>query len=523
MVAIAEKHPLLFTGSDWDFDTIRRIHETVGEVAGRQLGLDTYPNQIEVITAEQMLDAYASTGMPQLYRHWSFGKQFAHHEMVYRKGMSALAYEIVINSNPCISYIMEENTAMMQTLVIAHAAFGHNHFFKNNYLFRQWTDAEGILDYLAFARKYIAQCEERHGLSAVERLLDIAHSLQSHGVHRYPRRSRLDLKVERQREAERHAYREQVYNDLWRTVPGQPSQTAGRSSAERRRAMLGLPEENILYFLEKTAPLLQPWQREVLRIVRHVAQYFYPQSQTKIMNEGCATWCHYRIMTHLHEQGSIDDGAFLEFLQSHANVIMQPTYDKPYYNGLNPYAIGFAMMQDIVRICESPEDEDRAWFPDIAGKGDAVTVLKHVWENYRDESFLSQFLSPRLIREWRLFHLEDDSTKPTLRVDAIHDERGYRRIRNALSRQYDIGWQQADIQIIDVDLDGDRQLTLQHNTVNGILLYEKDIDQVLQNLAAIWGYKVVLREVDPATGRLIKEHIARTPQRNGPNGEDQLF
>src|SRR3546814_6174007 len=89
---------------------------------------------------------------PLFYKHWSFGKQFVHNELLYRKGMRGLAYELVINSDPCISYIMEENSAVMQTLVIAHAAFGHNHFFKNNYLFKQWTDAEGILDYLEFAK-----------------------------------------------------------------------------------------------------------------------------------------------------------------------------------------------------------------------------------------------------------------------------------------------------------------------------------------------------------------------------------
>ncbi len=93
-----------------------------------------------------------------------------------------LAYEVVINSSPCISYLMEENSATMQALVIAHAAFGHNHFFKNNRLFREWTDAAGILDYLEFARGYIARCEERHGMRAVERILDAAHALQSQGV-----------------------------------------------------------------------------------------------------------------------------------------------------------------------------------------------------------------------------------------------------------------------------------------------------------------------------------------------------
>ena len=141
----------------------QRIYDACEEVALGELGLDVYPNQIEVITAEQMLDAYSSVGMPLYYKHWSFGKHFAFQEASYRKGLMGLAYEIVINSSPCISYLMEENTATMQTLVTAHAAFGHNHFFKNNYLFKQWTDADGILDYLEFAKKYVTHCEHRHG------------------------------------------------------------------------------------------------------------------------------------------------------------------------------------------------------------------------------------------------------------------------------------------------------------------------------------------------------------------------
>ena len=166
---------LLFEGSDWTFETIQRINDACEAIAHDEMGLKTYPNQIEIITTEQMLDAYSSVGMPLFYGHWSFGKSFAHHEAGYRKGLRGLAYEIVINSNPCISYIMEENSATMQTLVIAHAAFGHNHFFRNNYQFRQWTEPEGILDYLSFAKSYIARCEERHGLAAVERVLDAAH------------------------------------------------------------------------------------------------------------------------------------------------------------------------------------------------------------------------------------------------------------------------------------------------------------------------------------------------------------
>ena len=498
---------LLYEGSDWTFDTIRRIHDAVAEIAREELGLDTYANQIEVITAEQMLDAYASTGMPLLYKHWSFGKHFAQHEAGYRRGLTGLAYEIVINSDPCISYIMEENSATMQTLVIAHAAFGHNHFFKNNYLFKQWTDAEGILEYLTFAKRFITSCEERYGQLAVERLLDGAHALMSQGIHRYPRKKPLDLKSEERRERERDEHRERMYNDLWRTVPGKTPPSGKDQSEARRRSLLDLPQENLLHFLEKSAPRLKPWQREVLRIVRLVAQYFYPQRQTKVMNEGCATYCHYRIMTRLHETGQIDDGSFLDFLQSHTNVVRQPTFDSRSYGGINPYALGFAMMSDIERIATEPTEEDRAWFPEIAGRGDAMGVLRDTWANYRDESFITQFLSPRLIREWRLFHIADNPDEEDMHVAAIHNERGYRELRRALSKQYDVAWTDPDIQVVDVDLAGDRKLIVQHNVLDGILLQADDCRRVMQHLADLWGYDVLLKEVDEPSGTVLKEHI----------------
>jgi spore cortex formation protein SpoVR/YcgB (stage V sporulation) len=263
-----------------------------------------------------------------------------------------------------------------------------------------------------------------------------------------------------------------------------------------------------LYFLEKAAPRLQPWQRELLRIVRHIAQYFYPQSQTKVMNEGTATYVHYRIMTRLHEQGRISDGNFLEFLQSHSNVVFQPDFDDPRFSGFNPYALGFAMMQDIERIVSNPDDEDREWFPDIAGTGDVMAVLRDIWANYRDESFISQFLSPRLIRRLRMFHLHDDPNESAgIRVDAIHDERGYRRVRRELARQYDVGFIDPNIEVVDVDLAGDRRLMLRHAVVKGAVLNEADAKRVLQHLADLWSYEVSLVEVD-AVGALLKEHAA---------------
>jgi stage V sporulation protein R len=504
MSATAER---LFEGADWDFATLQRILEACETIARSELGLDVYPNQIEVITAEQMLDAYSSVGMPLFYKHWSFGKHFAFHEASYRKGLMGLAYEIVINSSPCISYLMEENTATMQALVIAHAAFGHNHFFKNNYLFKQWTDADGILDYLEFAKSYVAQCEERHGRLAVEQTLDAAHALMSHGVDRYPGKKKLDLRDEEKRAGKRRLYEEGTFNDLWRTVPAGRAKTNAVLNVERRRTLLGLPQENLLYFLEKTAPRLQAWQRELIRIVRHIAQYFYPQGQTKVMNEGTATYVHYRIMTRLHEQGRITDGNFLEFLQSHTNVVFQPEFDDPRFSGFNPYALGFAMMQDIERIVTSPAQEDREWFPDIAGTGDVMGVLRNVWANYRDESFIAQFLSPRLMRQLRLFHLHDDpEERAGITVDAIHNERGYRRIRRELARQYDVGYIDANIEVVDVDLAGDRRLMLRHTVVKGAQLNETDAKRVLQHLADLWSYDVSLVEVD-TSDKVLKEYV----------------
>jgi spore cortex formation protein SpoVR/YcgB (stage V sporulation) len=225
------------------------------------------------------------------------------------------------------------------------------------------------------------------------------------------------------------------------------------------------------------------------------------------MNEGTATYVHYRIMTRLHEQGRISDGNFLEFLQSHTNVVFQPDFDDPRCSGFNPYALGFAMMQDIERIVSNPAEEDRDWFPDIAGTGDVMAVLRDVWANYRDESFISQFLSPRLMRRLRMFHLRDDPKESAgIRVDAIHDERGYRRVRSELARQYDVGFIDPNIEVVDVDLEGDRRLVLRHAVVKGAQLNEADAKRVLQHLADLWSYDVSLVEVDD-TDTILKEYV----------------
>ncbi len=504
------KNQPLFTSAEWDFDTIKTAYEAIAKVASRDLKLDTYPNQIEVITAEQMLDAYTSTGMPLMYRHWSFGKQFAQESIGYKRGMRSLAYELVINSNPCISYVMEENSATMQTLVLAHAAFGHNHFFKNNYLFRQWTNADTILDYLAFAKDYVKECEERHGMEAVESVMDAAHALMRQGVSRQPKIpvSSKSTRIEKRRKR-RKAHQEATYDDLWRTLPRPKNPARGADEAELQGGGetegLGLPEENVLYFLEKHAPRLKDWQRELLRIVRMLAQYFYPQRQTKMMNEGCATFVHYEIMNRMYERGLLTEGSMLEMLHLHSSVVMQPPFYDRRFSGINPYALGFAMMRDIQRICEDPTDEDKDWFPEFAGNGDAMGTLKDAWANYRDESFILQFLSPTVIRDFKLFALHDESDEPEVEVTAIHNEVGYRETRRCLARHYDASEQDPDIRITDADLSGTRRLTLTHYVRDGRLLGKQDCERTLQHLAQLWGHRVKLLEVDSGSNKTLRE------------------
>jgi spore cortex formation protein SpoVR/YcgB (stage V sporulation) len=312
----------------------------------------------------------------------------------------------------------------------------------------------------------------------------------NYGVDRYRRPAPLSMAEERRRQAEREAYLQSQVNDLWRTLPVQDKEEG--AGAESR--FPEEPQENLLYFIEKNAPLLEPWQREIVRIVRKLAQYFYPQRQTQVMNEGWATFWHYTLLNRLYDLGLVGDGFMIEVLQSHTNVVYQPPFDSPYYGGINPYALGFAMMRDIRRICEAPTAEDRAWFPDIAGQ-DWLKVLDFAMRNFKDESFIAQFLSPKLMREFRLFAVSDDDREDTLEITAIHEDAGYRALRQRLADQYNLGSREPNIQVYSVDLRGDRSLTLRHFRYNRRPLGDS-MDEMLRHVRRLWGFTVRMEAVD---------------------------
>lgn len=496
----------LSDGPDWTFELLDLYLAEIDRVAKRYQ-LDTYPHQIEVITSEQMMDAYSSIGMPINYTHWSFGKKFIETERLYKQGQQGLAYEIVINSNPCIAYLMEENTLTMQALVIAHACYGHNSFFKNNYLFRSWTDAGSIVDYLLFARNYISDCEEKYGIEAVEQLLDSCHALMNYGVDRYKRPQKISLQEEKVRQQSREAYLQSQVNTLWRTLPRQDKESA-HSAPPRYPAE---PQENLLYFMEKNAPLLEPWQREILRIVRKISQYFYPQKQTQVMNEGWATFWHYTLLNHLYDEGKVTDRFMMEFLHSHTNVVAQPAYNSQWYSGINPYALGFAMFKDIRRICEQPTAEDKHWFPEIAGS-DWLQTLHFAMREFKDESFISQFLSPKVMRDFRFFAVADDDRKNYLEISAIHDEEGYRNLRQQLSAQYNLSQIEPNIQVWNVDLRGDRSLTLRYVPHNRTSLADNR-REVMKHIHRLWGFEVILEQINDEGSTEVLERCPPRPTR----------
>lgn len=482
------------SGEDWSFEKIDEVYSIIESIARDRYGLTYYPNQIEIISSEQMLDAYSSNGMPTNYSHWSFGKQFVRESEMYKRGHMGLAYEIVINSNPCIAYLMEENTMMMQSLVIAHASFGHNSFFKNNITFKQWTDASSIIDQLVFAKHFIAECEEQYGEREVEAVLDAAHALQMHGIDRYKRPPKLSAIKQREREAALIQYENETFDDIWRTVP-----TTDHIGENPREKFPVEPEENLLYFIEKHAPNLPQWKREILRIIRKKSQYFYPQRLTQIMNEGWASFWHYTLMNDLYDDGHVTDGFMLEFLESHAGVLHQRPMSQ-----INPYALGFAMFQDIKRISIDPTDEDRKWF-DWAGNGDWLSTLKHAAYEFKDESFILQYLSPKVVRDFGFFYILDDDDNPTYNIEAIQNDEGFKLVREKLSEQQNLNNHVPLIQVEEVDVWGDRSMLLQHISTKRHKLLERDTLKTLRYVESLWGYPITLQTIDE-TGQVVEQY-----------------
>jgi stage V sporulation protein R len=435
----------------------------------QQFGLDPYPQEFEICDYEQMLSYMVYSGMPSHYPHWSYGKAFEKLKTLYDYGLSGLPYEMVINSNPAIAYLMRDNTLALQVLTMAHV-YGHNDFFKNNFTFRTIRAEFTIETFKAHANRVRHYVEDPSiGLERVERILDAAHALSL--------QCRRNLTIRKQTEAEQ---REAKLQDS-KPAPD-PFQSVHRRkewvSPDLDKVPL-YPEEDILLFIRDHNPQLAEWEKDLLTIVHEQAQYFIPQIETKIMNEGWASFWHKRILEAL----DLPQGLRMEFIVRHTQVL------SPSPGGLNPYHIGMKIWEDIEhRWSHASEEMEKDRAPKTKS---AQEKLFEVREVERDSSFLRRYLTEKLVRELNLFEYQSRGNEKV--VSRVADEDSWQAIKDTLIQNVGTGTIPV-IKVEDADYSSNRGLFLKHSH-DGRDLQLEYAEKTLQYLRQLWGREVALETV----------------------------
>lgn len=432
--------------SEFSINELEQWNERI-EACAREMGLDFYPQEFEICSYEEMLGYEAYNGMPSHYPHWSYGKAFDRLHTFYRYNLTGLPYEMVINSNPCLAYLMRDNTLLLQILTIAHV-YGHNDFFKNNRLFKG-TRPEMVIDsfknHAERIRSYIQ--DPSIGYAKVERVLDAAHALR-YQVTRTIGAKKLTLEEEKKRLVEE--YQRKTQADLF----GRPAEAVAPPDLNRIPLE---PEEDILGFIVEYSRL-DDWERDIIRIVRAESEYFLPQIETKIMNEGWASLWHYRILQRL----DLPQDLHLEFLKRHHQVI------RPHPGGLNPYHLGFVILNDLEarfgpeKIFEAREIES-------------------------DRSLIRRYLTRELCQELHLFEYFQNDAEAI--VSEVADDDGWEPIRDTLCRNIGMG----SIPVIKIKemSPRDGSLTLEHE-YDGRELELANTGETLKYLVELWGKPVKL-------------------------------
>ena len=402
-------------------------------------GLDWFPLAYETCDYYEMIGSMAYHGMPSHYAHWSYGKSFERNHMMYNTGMQGLPYELIINSNPSLAYLMEENPMYLQVLIMAHC-IGHSDFFKNNITFSH-THPENILLRMRNAKRYVDSLIEDPsiGIEKVEKILDSAHALSLN----VPRRYEEYVPQKEQKRKIENDIRDGLYdNSIY--LP------------EASRVPIH-PEVNILSFIADVSPNLEEWERELINIVVEEAHYFMPQIRTKVMNEGWASFWHYRLMHDLN----LGSDMHIPFLKTHNEVI------RPHEGQVNPYWLGFHMFRKI---------EERYGLEECF-------IAR---ESLNDESFIRQYLTQEDCEELELFSYS--LHKDEYKIDDVGDEQGWKNIREDLIKQ--VGGNSIPLIMVD-DIDESNVLCLVHDH-DGRDLELDYADAVCRHISALWGDVVKL-------------------------------
>jgi stage V sporulation protein R len=442
---------------EWD----NRIREKVDE-----FGLTCFPQEFEICDHYGMLGYMAYSGMPSHYPHWSYGKSYEKLKTLYDHGVSGLPYEMVINSNPAIAYLMRDNTLLLQILTMAHV-YGHNDMNRNNFTFKSTRPELTVERFKAHAIRVRHYVEDPSiGQEKVERVLDAAHSLQWNC-----RRNLAIRKLDPSEQVERAIEASQPRHD-----PFQKLHARGEfKEAEVHKIPLE-PDEDVLLFIANHNPYLAEWERDLLTIVDEEAKFFLPMMETKIMHEGWATFWHHRILESL----GLDQGLHLEFIVRHNQVA------RPIPGQLNPYHLGLKVWEDIYRRWSNPTKEEIK--RDGPPTKPANEKLFEVREVERDASFLRRYLTEEVMREMDLFEYEQRGDEYV--ISKVSDDEGWKKVKETIIKNVGA----ASIPVIkveDADFGQNRTLYLKHYH-DGRDLHLEYAEKTMAYLQRLWGREVVL-------------------------------
>jgi stage V sporulation protein R len=448
---------------DREIKDLERTLEQIWEVA-RRFGLDPFPTRFEIVPATVMYEV-GSYALPGRYSHWTFGKAYHRMKTMYDFGLSKI-YEVVINTNPSYGFLLETNSPIQNKLVMAHV-LGHVDFFKNNAYFSKTNRrmVESVSSHAGRMNEY----EFKYGRKTVEEFLDAVLSIEEHIDPNFFIKQERPPQTPEQRAA--GLPKEGRYDDLWKL--GEPeSATPAPAAAELPRGER-LPEKDLLYYIMRNSPTLADWQRDAMGMIHEEMEYFIPQMQTKTLNEGWASFWHSRIMRELE----LTDTESIEFAELHSGVV------SPHKGQLNPYYLGYKILEDIERRWDNPSAEERERFGRAGGEG--REKIFEVRELDNDVSFLRNYLTEELCEELDLFVyelVEDEEWTVT--------EKRWERVRDQLvSNMTNFGF--PYIVVADGDYNRSRELYLKHQYENAELdsTYAR---KVLEYVYRLWGRPVHL-------------------------------
>ncbi|WP_417894565.1 SpoVR family protein [Bacillus safensis] len=442
---------------------LQRAIDEITEIA-EGFGLDFYPMRYEICPAE-IIYTFGAYGMPTRFSHWSFGKQFHKMKLHYDLGLSKI-YELVINSNPCYAFLLDNNTLVQNKLIVAHV-LAHCDFFKNNCRFQ--NTKRDMVESMSAAAERIKEYEHIHGTKEVESFLDAVLAIQEH-IDPSLVRSKLSWSMDDEEEYEDDKPKRQTpYDDLWGM-----DEPKTREKKKTVKQFPPKPEKDILLFIEAHSRELEPWQRDVLTMLREEMLYFWPQLETKIMNEGWASYWHQRIMREL----DLDSSESLEFAKLNAGVV------QPSKTGINPYYLGLKIFEDIEERYDNPcEELKKAGVTEGSGR----SKMFEVREIESDISFIRNYLTKDLVMREDLYLFQKQGR------DYKVIDKEWKAVRDQLvSMRVNGGF--PYLTVIDGDYLKNNELYIKH-WYEGIELDLKYLEKVLPYLYQLWGRSVHIESV----------------------------